>query len=276
VEQLLTSARLPDGTFLPYVEQGDRSGVPVVMLHAVAESWRSWSRLLPHLPRDVHAIALTQRGHGEADKPAEGYRLPQAADDVVAFLDALGIGAAVVAGTSSGGLVAQQVAVDHPRRVLGLALVGSPRTLRGARAPGWVSDVAALADPVSPEFARESVDSFPVGRALPRDFVEQMVEDGARTPARVWRAVMQGLLEAPPPTETGTVSAPTLVLWGDQDGVLPREEQDRLVAAIPGARLVVYEGTGHLVLWEEPERVASDLVGLVRSLPPPGPDRLRR
>jgi rifampin ADP-ribosylating transferase len=77
---------------------------------------------------------------------------------------------------------------------------------------------------------------------------------------------MQGMFEADPPTETGVITVPTAVLWGDQDGLLPREEQDRLVAAIPGARLVVYEGTGHLVLWEEPERVAADLVALVRSV----------
>jgi rifampin ADP-ribosylating transferase len=270
MEQLLASARLLDGTTLPYVEQGDRSGTPVLLLHAVAESWRSWSRLLPHLPRDVHAFAITQRGHGEADKTAAGYRLEEAAADAVAFLDAVGVQRAVVAGTSSGGLVAQQVAVDHPSRVRGVLLVGSPRSLRGARAPAWVSDVAALADPVTPEFARESVDGFAVGRAIPRDFVDLMVEDGTRAPAQVWRAVMRGLVEAGPPTERGQVRVPTVVLWGDQDGALPRAEQDGLVAAIPGARLVVYEGTGHLVLWEEPERVAADLVGLVRGLDRPG------
>jgi rifampin ADP-ribosylating transferase len=267
MERLLASVRLPDGTSLPYVEQGDRSGVPVVLLHAVAESWRSWSRLLPHLPRELHAIALTQRGHGEADKPPTGYRLEESAADVAAVLDALGIDRAVVAGTSSGGLVAQQVAVDHPRRVLGLLLVGAPYSLRGARAPAWVSDVAALSDPVSPEFARESVDSFSVGRAIPRDFVEAMVEDAMQAPAQVWRAVMRGLVEADPPTELGRIRVPTLVLWGDRDAALPREQQERLVAAIPVARLAVYEGTGHLVLWEEPERVAADLVELVRSLP---------
>jgi rifampin ADP-ribosylating transferase len=81
---------------------------------------------------------------------------------------------------------------------------------------------------------------------------------------------MRGLVEAGPPTERGQVRVPTVVLWGDQDGALPRAEQDGLVAAIPGARLVVYEGTGHLVLWEEPERVAADLVGLVRGLDRPG------
>jgi rifampin ADP-ribosylating transferase len=77
---------------------------------------------------------------------------------------------------------------------------------------------------------------------------------------------MAGLLEAAPPTETGVIVAPTSLLWGDRDGVLPREEQERLTASVPGARLVVYEGTGHLVLWEEPERVAADLVRLVREI----------
>lgn len=266
VERRQGSARLPDGTSLPYLEQGDRSGLPVVLLHAVGESWRSWDRLLPHLPPDLRAVAVTQRGHGDADKPDGGYGLGQAAADVAAFLDVLGLARVVVAGTSSGGLVAQQVAVQHADRVLGLLLVGSPRGLRGVPMPEWVRDVAALPDPVPRSFARESIDSFPVGRALPEEFVEQMVEDGTRLPARVWRAVMAGLLDAAPPTETGAILTPTTVLWGDCDGVLPRADEERLVEAIPGARLVVYEGTGHLVLWEEPERVAADLVRLVREI----------
>jgi rifampin ADP-ribosylating transferase len=266
VEQLQGTARLPDGTILPYVEQGDPSGRPVVLLHAVGESWRSWGRLLPHLPPDLRAVAVTQRGHGDADKPDSGYRLDQAAADVVDLLDALGLDGAVVAGTSSGGLVAQQVAVEHAERVRGLLLVGSPRGLRGVSVPEWVRVVDALPVPVPPSVARSSIDAFPVGRPLPEDFVAQMVEDGTRLPARVWRAVMAGLLEAAPPTETGVIVAPTSLLWGDRDGVLPREEQERLTASVPGARLVVYEGTGHLVLWEEPERVAADLVRLVREI----------
>lgn len=259
--------RLPDGTSLPYAQQGAPSGLPVVLLHAVGESWRSWGRLLPHLPGDLRVVAPTLRGHGEADKPAAGYRLADAAADVVALLDALDLGSVLLAGTSSGGLVAQQVAVDHPRRVRGLLLVGSPRGLRDVPVPAWVHDATALTDPVPESFARSAVESFPVRRALPPDFVEQMVEDARAVPAHVWREVMAGLVGAAPPTEVGPITAPTVALWGDRDEVLARDDQERLVGAVRGARLVVYGGTGHLVLWEEPERVAAELVALARTIP---------
>ena len=64
---------LPNRVKLPYVEQGDSSGVPVLLLHGVTDSWRSFERVLPHLPASIRAFALTQRGHGDADRPAAGY-----------------------------------------------------------------------------------------------------------------------------------------------------------------------------------------------------------
>jgi pimeloyl-ACP methyl ester carboxylesterase len=60
---------------------------------------------------------------------------------------------------------------------------------------------------------------------------------------------------------------PTLIVWGDQDELLPREDQLRLRAALPGSRLVVYEGAGHIVHWEQPERVARDIAAFVAELP---------
>ena len=79
----------------------------------------------------------------------------------------------------------------------------------------------------------------------------------------------EGTAPAAPPTETATITAPTLIIWGDRDGLLTREDQEALSAAIPGSRLVVYEDTGHLVLWEQPERVATDLTAFVVSLKSP-------
>jgi pimeloyl-ACP methyl ester carboxylesterase len=77
---------------------------------------------------------MDQRGHGAADKPADGYTVVDLADDVVAFVDAVGLSSAVLLGSSSGGYVAQQVAVRTPYRVNRLVLVGSPRRLRGPSA----------------------------------------------------------------------------------------------------------------------------------------------
>ena len=110
---------------LQYVEQGDPSGVPEVLLHGVTDSWRSFEPVLPHLPESIHAFALTQRGHGDADRPASGFRPRDFAADLAAFMDALDHGQAVIVGHSMGSYAAQRFAMDHPGRTLGLVLVGS-------------------------------------------------------------------------------------------------------------------------------------------------------
>jgi rifampin ADP-ribosylating transferase len=207
---------------------------------------------------------MDQRGHGEADKPRSGYSLDDFAEDVVAFMDALGLHTAVLLGSSSGGYVAQQVAVTHPSRVSGLVLVGAPRSLRGR--PAFADEVDRLTDPLDPSWVRESLAWFPMFHEVPAWYVDARVDDGLRMPAQVWRDALHGLTDAAPPTETGAVTAPTLIVWGGRDELLPRDHAEGLAAAIPHSRLVVYEDTGHLVLWEQPERVAADLVSFVETL----------
>jgi pimeloyl-ACP methyl ester carboxylesterase len=82
-------------------------------------------------------------------------------------------------------------------------------------------------------------------------------------PARVWRQSLAGLTDATPPTEAGTIHAPTLIIADELDELLPRANGDALAAAISGSRLVVYPNTGHLVLWEQPARIASDLTAFL-------------
>jgi non-heme chloroperoxidase len=67
---------------LPYVEQGEASGVPVLLLHGYVDSWRFFDLLLPHFPGFVHAFAVTQRGHGDAVRPSDGYWQEDFAADV--------------------------------------------------------------------------------------------------------------------------------------------------------------------------------------------------
>jgi alpha/beta hydrolase fold len=82
-------ARLASGVALQYCEQGDPAGVPIICLHGVTDSWRSFELLFEHLPRSFRAIALSQRGHGDSDRPQSGYRARDFADDLAAFMDAL-------------------------------------------------------------------------------------------------------------------------------------------------------------------------------------------
>jgi non-heme chloroperoxidase len=80
---------LPNQVKLPYVEQGNQSGFPLIFLHGYADSWHSFERVLPHLPNYIHTFALTQRGHGDASRPITGYRIHDFVADLLAFMDVL-------------------------------------------------------------------------------------------------------------------------------------------------------------------------------------------
>ena len=82
---------LSTGVRIEYVEQGKADGVPVIFLHGVTDSWRSFERVLPLLPPTIHAFALSQRGHGDSGRPTSGYRFADMSADLLAFLDAKGV-----------------------------------------------------------------------------------------------------------------------------------------------------------------------------------------
>jgi pimeloyl-ACP methyl ester carboxylesterase len=255
---------LSTGVTVSYVASGHDGTMPVLLLHAWGESRGVFDRLVPLLPDSVRVVAVDQRGHGDADVPPTGYALADFAADIEAFMDALDVASAVLVGVSSGGYVAQQVAITCPQRVAGLVLVGSPRTLRGR--PPFADEIDRLRDPVPESWVRDSLTWFPLFHDVPQAYVEERVRDGARLPAHVWRETFVGLCAAEPPTDLGTISCATLIVWGDRDELLGREQQDDLSAAIPDSQLVVYEQTGHLVLWEQPERVARDVTAFVERL----------
>jgi non-heme chloroperoxidase len=263
----IKSVDLPNQVQLPYVEQGDPSGIPVLLIHGFADSWRSFERVLPHLPQSIHAFALTQRGHGDASRPATGYRFHDFATDLAALMDALRLEAAVIVGHSSGGAIAQRFAIDQPVHTFGLVLIGSFVTLRnhvGVRAL-WNDTVSKLTDPIDPAFMREFQQST-LAQPVPHAFLETMVQEGLKVPTYVWREVFQGLLKDDFSGELAKIKAPTLLVCGDQDAFFTRGDQAALATAITGARLLVYAGAGHSPHWEQPDRFASDLVAFANNL----------
>ena len=263
---LVRYAQLSNGISLQYAERGNPMGLPIIFLHGVTDSWRSFEPLFAHLPGSLRAIALSQRGHGDSDRPGTGYRAKDFADDVAAFMDALDIERAVLVGHSMGTQGAQRFAIDHPERMLGIALIGGFATLRGNGPVEefWTSDVARLSDPIDPALARAFQEST-LAQPIPPEFLDTAVAESLKVPARVWRAAFEGFLEDDVLPELGAIAAPTLIIWGDQDAICSRAMQDALVGAIPCATLVVYAGAGHATHWEEPRRIAADLVTFVHS-----------
>jgi non-heme chloroperoxidase len=266
VAPAIKSVDLSTKVKLPYAEQGDSSGIPILLLHGYVDSWRAFEGVLPHLPESIRAFALSQRGHGDADRPTSGYRPHDFAADLEAFMDALRLEAAVIVGASSGGITAQRFAIDHPKRTLGLVLAGSPITLRGNQAvlEFW-EYVSELKDPIDPGFVREFHESTLV-QQVPQTFLDTLIEESLKVPARLWKAALEPLLDADFSEELDKIEAPTLIAWGDKDAFLPRRQQEALAAAIPRSQLIVYPGAGHAFYWEEPARFAADLTAFATRL----------
>jgi non-heme chloroperoxidase len=262
------TVHLATGPRLHYAERGDREGEAIVFLHAYTDSWFAFSRVLPLLSRSYHAFAPDERGHGDSDKPECCYTVDDFTADVDAFMDAVGIEEATLVGDSSGGMIAQRVALEYPHRVSRLVLMGSPTTLLNNEAVIEAGEeMRALEDPISPEFVREFHLST-IHHPVPEEFLSTALSETLKVPARVWRGYMEGVvLTVDDTARLGEINSPTLILWGERDAILGREEQERRAAAIPDATLRVYPDTGHAVAFERPEWVVRDLEGFIRGGP---------
>jgi len=119
------TTHLSTGPRLHYAERGDREEEAIIFLHGYSDSWYSFSRVLPLLSPEYHAFALTQRGHGDSDKPECCYTPDDFAADVDAIMDVVGIEEATLVGASTGALFAQRVVLSYPRRVNRLVLIGA-------------------------------------------------------------------------------------------------------------------------------------------------------
>jgi non-heme chloroperoxidase len=251
------------GVNLHYAEHGQTGAEPILFLHGWPDSWYSYSRVLAFVaPGDYHTFAIDQRGFGGSDRPRRGYTIDDYAADAIAFLDAVGIDEATVVGHSFGSFVARRVAQTAPRRVSRLVLIGAAASPVNAVTLEVRDIVQNLNGAVSPEFAREFAAST-LHAPVPEAFFEGIVAECLKAPAATWQQSWDGFLVFDDTVQLGCITAPTLIIWGEHDGLFTRDDQTALMAAIPGARLVTYPDAGHCPNWERPERVAADLAAFV-------------
>jgi non-heme chloroperoxidase len=212
------------------------------------------------LSPEYRAVAFDQRGHGNSERPECCYTVDDFAADVDAFMEAVGIEVPTLVGHSGGILIAARAVLSYPERVSRLALIGP--AIIGANNEVMLElgeFMRTLEDPVAPEFAREFQEST-IYHPLPEGCLETVVSESLKLPARVWRDYMEGVILTPDHTDRlGEINVPTLILWGEQDAMFPREDQERLARTIPDATLKVNPDTGHAVLWEHSEQVVRDL-----------------
>jgi len=268
----LGAVTLANGVTLQYAERGHGRGQAVIFLHGYTDSWYSFSRLMTALPPRYHSYALSQRGHGDSDRPLTGYAMSDFAADVVAFMDALGLRTADLVGHSMGSVIAQRVALDYPRRVRKLVLIGSAADLTvNPVLLDLETYVDTLSDPIDPAFVYDFQAST-VFQPIPQDFLDTVVAESLKVPARVWKDALAGLIAENTLPELPALTAPTLILWGDKDDIFPfSPDQLDLDLTLPNSELVIYADTGHGLHWEQPERAAADVAAfLQRRRPAPG------
>lgn len=252
---------------LQYVEQGDEDGTPVIFLHGITDSWHSFEQVLPLLPGNIHAFAISQRGHGDSDRPAEGYHPRDFANDVADFIKKKNLGKAVIVGHSMGGLVAQQFALLHPGLLKGMVIVCSDASFRDNKGmPEFHEEIIKMEGPAIDYAFMDAFQKSTIAKPIDTAFYQTVVAEGLKVPMRVFKSAFYGLMEVDFTNELGQIKAPVMIMWGDQDNFCLRGDQDNLKKNIINSRLVVYAGTGHALHWDEPILFADDVIKFVKGL----------
>jgi pimeloyl-ACP methyl ester carboxylesterase len=257
------TAQLPDGVTLAYIDTGNPTGPPVVLIHGYTDNARDWVPLLPYLSKRFRLILVDIRGHGKSSKPECCYTRLDFAYDIKLLLDALSIRQADVIGHSLGSIIAQTFAEYWPERTDRIVLVSST----GGRPPGstappqfdFAAEIRKLKDPIDPDspFMIAWWDSpTPVNP----DFIRRQRQDSAAIPLNVWLAVLdQALPGATTYTDLQStlprLKAPTLLIWGSKDPLMEEPVRKTLRDALPGAQVKIFEGLGHNPFWEDPAAV---------------------
>ena len=257
----------PDGVRLRYLEQGRSDGPAVVLLHGLSDSSFSFTPLLPFLPSTLRAIVPDQRGHGESDRPRDGYAMQDFARDVLALMDALRVERAVLVGHSMGTFVAREAALLAPDRFSELLLLGAGATGRGPALGELWAYVETMVDPIDPSFVYE-FQAGTIHRPVPPEFLASVVEESLKVPARVWRGAVAHMVAIESAESSSAIGCPTRLLWGERDTTFLLDEQEDLVRRMPRGTLETLPDVGHAVHWEAPEIVALRLLSMTTAVGP--------
>jgi pimeloyl-ACP methyl ester carboxylesterase len=248
---------LDGGTRLYWESAG--TGSPVLLIHGLGLSGGAWWRTIEALSPTLRVITFDHRGIGLSRSVTPAYTTEAMADDAVAVLDALGLNDAHVYGFSLGGMVAQQLALRHPRRVRSLVLGAThPGGRRAVHADGEVlAFFHRRAGMRHADAARESVqyNYGPRCRAEHADRIAEDIEWRLRQPfsAHAYRAHIFAAALHNCYGRLDRIAVPTLVVHGADDRIIPVQNAELMAERLPRCRLALLEATGHLYPTEAPE-----------------------
>ncbi|MBF7730608.1 alpha/beta fold hydrolase [Pseudomonas sp. N040] len=255
-----------DGCQLHYEEYG--VGTPVVLLHGLGSSTRDWENQTSALAAQYQVILFDLRGHGRSDRPREDYSIEGFADDVLALLDHLQLPQVHLVGISMGGMVAFQLAVDHPQRLLSLTIVNSSpevkvNSLASAMQLGkrWLFSRLLSMQSIGKMISQLL---FPKpGQAAMRD---QVVERWRLNDKHAYLASLDAIIGWGVRKRLPTIACPVLVVAADQD-YTPVAQKAAYVAELHDARLQVIEDSRHATPIDQAQRFNAVLLEFLDNIP---------
>lgn len=243
------------------------AGPPLLMINGFRRSRVAWlDAALDLLAERFQLILMDNRGTGDSDKPEDGYSIEAFADDCAAVIAGLGLPRAHVFGVSMGGMIAQRLATRHPDKVLRLAL-GCTHCGRGSIAPekriGELLRLLPGAGMDAREVARLQEEAYymPGFRAGRRDVIEGLFDLVNRnpTPPHAVRGHLKAIDAFDACADLAQIKAPTLVITGAGDPLIPPENSRRIASRIPGAELALLQDASHFFWIEKPAETADAL-----------------
>jgi pimeloyl-ACP methyl ester carboxylesterase len=264
---------LIDGRTLAYDEvvpaiAADVKGT-ILLLTGLGSKRLGWYKQLDVFGRAYRTIALDHRDTGDSDAVTAGYTVADLADDAAALLAALGIARSHVVGISLGGFTALELAVRHPDQVAKLVLV-STSAGGSARVAASAEILALLAPDPSLEIGERAIRDY--SRIMAAEFVAAHPEalDHAAENARyrpmsteAYVRQLQATLAHDVVASLQQITAPTLVIHGDLDPLVPPANGTYLATHIQGARHVVYPGVGHIPIIERADDFNRDVLAFL-------------
>ncbi|HEY6371378.1 MAG TPA: alpha/beta hydrolase [Candidatus Sulfotelmatobacter sp.] len=235
------------GARIHWDEQGH--GTPVLLIMGLGYPSCMWHRSRPVLSAHYQTIALDNRGVGQSDVPPGPYPIALMASDAAAVLEAAGIESAHVFGVSMGGMIAQEFALQYPKRVrsliLGCTAAGGPTVVR---AGPEATQMLMGRDKMSPEQAAEAAVPFIYDSTTHRERIDEDL--AIRRPwfprAEAYTAQLQGILTWEAYSRLSRIAVPTLVIHGESDRLVPPGNGKLIAERIPNAKLVMIPRAGHL------------------------------
>ncbi len=261
-----------NGINIQYEVHGE--GTPLVLIAGLGYPAWQWHRMLPYLVRHFQVIAFDNRGVGGTDKPTGPYSAGLLAADTAGLLDALGIGSAVVMGHSMGGFIAQELVLSYPRKVSKLVLsstnFGGPHHVPVTpEAMQVLSDMTS--DPLT-RFTNGLVISTAPGFAEQHpELIQEWLDWRISNPSdlagyQAQMAIGLGLISEAASFENKlpNIKAPTLILFGAYDKVVPPANADLLAAKLPDSKVVILPNAGHFFPMEVPKAASQAIIDFAK------------